>query len=340
MNRQSLLVFPASILAVVVWTPAGYAQVPSRPAAARQTLDKTWTQTRTPDGAPDLQGVWTNRTITSFERPVELGDKAFWTEAEAAEIEKRAAESQVDRPPRPGDPGTYNQAWSDTGTKVLSTRQTSLVVDPPNGRIALTPWAEGKRDYALAHVDDSYEYMTTWDRCITRGVPGGMFPAGYNNAYRIVQSPGVVAISSEMIHEIRIIPLDGRPHLPSDVRQWTGDSVGHWEGNTLVVDTTNYNDKGMIATSAATGRIRGVPQSEALHVVERFTRSTRDTISYEVTIEDSKAYARSWKVAMPLSLEPDYTMYEYACHEGNQAVVDVLRGGRVKDSAASQGEPK
>jgi hypothetical protein len=337
MNRQSLL-FSSSILAVVLLAPAAYAQASSRPAPAHKTLDKTWTQTRTPDGQPDLEGLWTNRTITPFERPVELGDKAYWTEAEAAEIEKRAAENQVDRPPKPDDPGTYNQAWSDTGTKVLPTRQTSLVVDPPNGRIVLTQWAEEKRDYALAHVDDSYEYMTTWDRCITRGVPGGMFPAGYNNAYRILQSPGVVAIFSEMIHETRIIPLDGRPHLPSDVRQWTGDSVGHWEGNTLVVDTTNYNGKGMIATSAATARIRGVPQSEDLHVVERFRRSSRDTINYEVTIEDPKAYARSWKVAMPLSLEPDYTIYEYACHEGNQAVVDVLRGGRVKDNAAGQGQ--
>jgi hypothetical protein len=332
------VLLPASILAAVLWAPSGYAQVPSRPAPAGKTPDQIWTQTRTPDGEPDLQGLWTNRTITPFERPVELGDKAYWTEAEAAAIEKRAAENQVDRPPQPGDPGTYNQAWSDTGTKVLPTRQTSLVVDPPNGRIALTPWAEEKRDYALTHVDDSYEHMTTWDRCITRGVPGGMFPAGYNNAYRIVQSPGVVAIYSEMIHEIRIIPVDGRPHLPSDIRQWTGDSVGHWEGNTLVVDTTNYNGKGMIATSAATMRIRGVPQSEALHVIERFARSSRDTISYEVTVDDSKAYARTWKVAMPLSLEPNYTIYEYACHEGNQAVVDVLRGGRVKDNAAGQAQ--
>jgi hypothetical protein len=344
MKRQSLLLFPFSIaiLAVVLLPLAGDAQTPSpgvtgtaaAKTPARNATGKTWTQPRTPDGQPDLQGVWSNRTITPFERPVELGTKAYWTEAEAAAIEKRAVAEQVDRPPKPGDPGSYNQAWTDTGTKVFSTRQTSLVVDPPDGRVPLTPWSEAKRDYAFAHLADSYEYQTTWDRCITRGVPGGFFPAGYNNAYRIMQTPGYVVILSEMIHETRAIPTDGRSHLPSNIRQWNGDSVGHWEGNTLVVDTTNYSGQGMIATSAATARIKGVPESEALHVVERFTRSSAGTISYEVTIDDPNAYTRSWKVAMPLTLEPDYAIYEYACHEGNLAMVDILSAGRAQDRAA------
>jgi hypothetical protein len=302
--------------------------------AVAKPISKAWTQSRTPDGQPDLQGVWVNPTITPFERPVNLANKPFLTEQEAAELERQAAENQVDRAPKPGDPGTYNQAWTDAGTKVVSTRQSSLVVDPPNGRVPLTPWAESKRDYNLAHIADSYEYQTTWDRCITRGVPGGMFPAGYNNAYQIIQAPGYVVIRYEMIHNARIIPLDGRPHLPSSVRLWDGDPRGHWEGDTLVVDTTNYNDKGMIATSAATGRIRGVPQSEALHVVERFTRTDQNTILYEASIDDAKAYIRPWKVTIPLTREPGYAVYEYACHEGNQAMGNILSAGRAKDAAA------
>jgi len=328
MSRWFLVSFPLALILPVVALGQGAT------APRKASTSKTWTPPRTPDGQPDLQGVWTNPTITPFERPVELANKPFLTGEEAAALEKRAAENRVDRAPKPGDPGTYNQAWTDGGTKVVSTLQSSLVVDPPNGRVPVKPWAAQKRDYALAHVSDSYEYQTTWDRCITRGVPGGMFPAGYNNAYQIIQSPGYVVIVYEMIHNARIIPLDGSPHLASRVRQWDGDPRGHWEGNTLVVDTTNYNDKGMIATSAATGRIKGIPQSEALHVVERFARTDPNTISYEVTIEDEKAYERNWKVAIPLNKETDYTLYEYACHEGNQAMENILRGGRAKDQAA------
>jgi len=160
-----------------------------------------------------------------------------------------------------------------------------------------------------------------------------MFPAGYNNAYQIIQAPGQFVIFYEMIHEARIIPIDGRPHLPSSIKQWNGDSRGHWEGNTLVVDTTNYNDKGWIATSAATGRIKGIPQSEALHVVERFTRVDRDTINYEVTIDDPKYYTKPWKVAVPLNRDPQYQIFEYACQEGNHAVENVLSGGRAQEQA-------
>jgi hypothetical protein len=158
-----------------------------------------------------------------------------------------------------------------------------------------------------------------------------MFPAGYNNAYQITQTPGYVFILYEMIHEPRIIPLDGRPHVPSNVRQWNGDSRGHWEGNTLVVDTTNYNNQGSIATNAASGRIKGIPQSEALHVVERFTRTDADTIMYEATIEDPDVYTKPWKIAIPLTRDDGYKIYEYACHEGNHAVENILRGGRAED---------
>jgi len=297
---------------------------------------KSWTAPRTPDGQQDLQGVWSNPTITPFERPSEFAGKATLTEKEAAELEARAAKARVDGPPKEGDPGSYNQAWFDSGTKVVSTRQTSLVVDPPNGRVPVKPSAEAKRDYDLAHASDSWEYMSVWDRCITRGVPAGMFPAGYNNSYQILQTPGYVVIFYEMIHETRIIPVDGRPHLPASVRQWNGDSRGHWEGNTLVVDTTNYNGKGWIATSAATGRIKGIPQSESLHVVERFTRADKNTILYKVTINDPNVYTQPWTLAIPLSREENYKIYEYACHEGNHAIENVLGAGRAAQAAAKK----
>jgi hypothetical protein len=329
----------AVIAAAVLVAPAN-AQI--RPDSAQKPAPgastKAWIPPRTPDGQPDLQGVWINATLTPFERPPALAGRATITDREAAEFERRASANRVDRPPEAGDPGSYNQSWSDGGTTWLSTRQTSLVVDPPDGRVPVKPQAEAARKYDLAHVGDSYEYQSTWERCITRGVPAGMFPAGYNNAYQIVQSPGYVVILSEMIHETRVIPTDGRPHLPPNVRQWNGDSRGHWEGDTLVVDTTNYSGQGVIATSAATGRIKGIHESQALHVVERFKRVDADTISYEVTISDPEIYTAPWKVAMPLTRDPNYLIYEYACHEGNLAMGDILRGGRATDKEEAAGK--
>jgi hypothetical protein len=292
---------------------------------------KPWNISHTPDGQPDIQGVWTNPTITPFERPPQFAGKEFLTEKEVKELESRAADNRVDRAPQQGDVGSYNQFWFDSGTAVVKSRRTSLVIDPPDGLVPVKPEAEAKRDYDLKHIEDSYEHMSVWDRCITRGIPGAMFPAGYNNAYRIVQIPGYVIIFYEMIHNARMIPIDGRPHLPANVKLWDGDPRGHWEGNTLVVDTTNYNSKGWIGTSAATGRIKGIPQSEALHVVERFTRIDQDTINYEVTINDPNVYTKPWKVAIPLNREPNYQIFEYACQEGNHAVENVLRGGRATD---------
>jgi hypothetical protein len=292
-----------------------------------------WVAPTTSDGQPSLEGIWTNATITPFERPDNLAGKTVLTPEEAAAAEKTAADNRVDRAPKPGDVGSYNQVWFDSGTKVMATRQTSLVVDPPDGLVPLTPAAIAKRDFNAAHNSDSWEYMSVWDQCITRGMPAGMFPAGYNNAYQIVQTPGYVVILYEMIHETRIIPLDGRPHVSSNIRLWNGDSRGHWEGKTLVVDTTNYNNKGSIGTSAATNRIKGIPQSEALHVVERFTRSGPETISYEVTIDDPPMYSHPWKVAFPLSRAENYKIFEYACHEGNHAVENVLSNGRAAEKA-------
>jgi len=317
---------------LAVWLLAAASIAPLQLAA--QSAPKRWVQEKTVDGQPDLQGVWTNPTITPFERPADLAGKAILTDQEAASLEERAAEGRVDKAPKAGDVGNYNQFWFDSGTKVVATKQTSLVVDPPDGRVPVKPEAEARRDYNLAHNADSYEYMSLWDRCITRGVPGAMFPAGYNNAYQIVQIPGYVVLLSEMIHNARIIPIDGRPHASAAIKQWDGDSRGHWEGNTLVVDTTNYNNRSWISTSAAGGRIKGIIPSEKLHVVERFTRVNADTIQYEVTIDDPNTFTRPWKVAIPLIRDAKYQIYEYACQEGNYAMTDILNAGRVGDAAA------
>jgi hypothetical protein len=209
-------------------------------------------------------------------------------------------------------------------------------VEPADGRVPVTAAAEAKRDFDLAHSTEHWEYMSVWDRCITRGMPGGMFPGGYGNVYEIVQAPGVVAIVSEMIHDTRVIPVDGQPHPNKNIRQWNGDSVGRWEGNTLVVDTANYNNKGWIATNVASGRIKGIPQSEALHVVERFTRVSPDTIQYEIAIEDPNVYSRPWKVAFPLIKDPSAALFEYACHEGNYAMSNMLSGARAQEKAAGK----
>src|SRR5262245_31027143 len=263
-----------------------------------------------------------------------MANKPFLSEAEAAEIGERAAtqrENADEAAPRAGDVGNYNQFWMDSGSNVVSTRQTSLVVDPPDGRVPVRPEAMAKKEEYDRRNGESYDFMSPWDRCITRVLPGGFFPAGYNNAYQIMQFPGYVVIHYEMIHAARVIPTSNRPHRPSSMRFWDGDSVGRWEGDTLVVDVTNFNGKGWIATNAAAGRIRGVEQSDAVHVVERFRRVGAGTIHYEVTIDDPKVYTQPWKVAIPLERDDVYQIYEYACHEGNHAVENVLRGARAAE---------
>ena len=277
---------------------------------------KNWTPTRTADGQPDLQGVWTNYTTTPFEVFHETDKPGLY----AGDPDGR-------------DRGTGPEAFPTDSTGRKLEKRRSLVVDPPDGRVPVMPWAEAKRNYALGHTRDSWIYQTTWERCITRGVPGGIFPTAYGAGYKIVQAPGVVLIYYEMIHEARVIPLDGRPHLGLPFRNWNGDSRGRWEGNTLVVDITNYNDKGSVATNVATQRIRAIPQSEELHVVERFTRVDENTINYEARIEDPKVFTAPWTVAMPLTREPGYQIYEYACHEDNQAMPHTLSAGRALDKA-------
>ena len=209
-----------------------------------------------------------------------------------------------------------------------------MVVDPPDGRVPVKPWAEAARAHNIDHVGDSYVHMSVWDRCLSRGVPGSMFPAGYNNAYRILQTPDHVTIIYEMIHDVRIIPLDNRPHIDRDIKLWMGNSRAHWDGDTLVVETRNFHNRGWIASSAAGGRIKGIPTSKALYVVERFTRVSDDTIMWDMTVEDPNVYTRPWTVSMPLTHRPNYQMFEYACHEGNWAVRNALSGSRAVERAA------
>ena len=316
------------ILAVSAMSLAFWVSVSAQSPSAQKNSPMT------PWGEPDLQGIYTNQTLTPLERPVNLGTKAFYTKDEAQAVEMRAnsqRELTDDAPPRSGDVGNYNAFWMEPGTRIVGSLQTSLVVDPPNGRVPLRKEAEQRRDEYARQEADSFDFMSPWDRCITRGIPGSFFPAGYNNAYQIIQSKGYVLIHYEMIHNARIIPTDGRPHRRADLATWDGDSVGHWEGKTLVVDITNYNGKGWIATNAAAGRIKGIPQSDKLHVVERFTRNG-DHIDYRATIDDPTYYTQPWTVSIPLVRDDTYQIFEYACHEGNKAEEDILRGGRVADA--------
>ena len=272
-----------------------------------------WKQGRTPDGQPDIQGIWLNFDSTPFEAP-------------DPKAPARAAGGADGTGPAP--------EFADHNHRV-SQRRPSMVVDPPDGRVPVMKWAEDRRDYDLEHIPDAPEHETPWVRCITRGHPAGMFPAGYNNAYQIIQIPGYVVIAFEMIHETRIIPIDGRPRLNERIRQWNGEPRGRWDGNTLVVESTNYNSKSSIATSAATGRIRGIPQTDAMHVVERFTRVDENTIDYSVTITDPKVYTKPWTVRLPLNRDDSYQMFEYSCQEGNYALPNALSYGRKRDAEAA-----
>jgi hypothetical protein len=308
-------------------------QVFGQAPAPKPSSAKAWTPPRTPDGKPDLEGAWTNVTITPLERPANLAGKEFFTEQEAAAYEKQTVENNnADRrnlPPEADVGLAYNNFWYDRGTKVIKTRRTSLIVDPPDGKIPpFTPEAQ-QRAAARAEARrrsgpaDGPESRALTERCIlwpTSGPP--MLPSFYNNNYQITQGPGYVAIMVEMIHDARIIPTDGRPHLPQNIRQWMGDSRGRWEGNTLVVDTTNFTDK---------TNFRG--SGENLHVIERFTRTGPDTLRYEFTVEDPTTFTRPWRGEVPMN-RTEGPIFEYACHEGNYSMVDMLAGARAEERTA------
>ena len=301
---------------------------------ARALKPAIYVPPRTPDGQPDIQGVWNNATITPLERPADLAAKAFFTPVEAAAYEKAWLE-QNNRDRRAGDgasdvAGAYNQAWFDRGTKVVPTLRTSLIVDPADGKIPYSQ--EGLKrlaaaaEYSRAHPADGPEDLALTDRCLLWGTAGPpMLPGPYNDNYQIFQTPGYVAILVEMIHDVRIIPLDGRPHLPANIRQWLGDSRGHWEGNTLVVDTTNFTGK---------SQFRGA--TENMRLIERFTRTDPNTLTYEFTVTDPATFSKSWSGSVPMA-QAKGPIYEYACHEGNYALPDVLGGARAQEKAARKG---
>jgi hypothetical protein len=299
-------------------------------------------QTRTPDGHPDLTGTWTNATLTPFQRPAELGTKEFFTEDEAAAFEKqRIQQNDVDRLEGTGDADlarrAYNNAWFDRGTHVVKSRRTSLVVDPPDGRIpAMTPEAQKRADnfrrQQALHPSDGPEDRLLTERCILFGAAGPpMLPEPYNNNYQIVESPGYVAILVEMNHDVRIIPLDGRPHLAAGMHQWKGNSRGHWEGNTLVVDTDNFkfNDQSRFGV----GYLAGMTDQN-LHVVERFTRTDANTITYRATVDDPTVYTKPWTVEISMTRRAD-PIYEYACNEGNYGMFGILSGARAEENNAA-----
>ena len=299
---------------------------------------QTWKAPRTSWGHADLQGTWSTATITPLERPADLKDKAFFTAAEASEYERTIVE-RVNRDQRLANTAAdvasaYNDFWYDSGTRVVPTRRTSLIVDPPDGRMpALTAEAQ-KRQAAVAETRrtrgpaDNPEDRSLWERCITRGVPTSMLPQPYNNNYQILQTQDFVVILAEMIHDARIIPLDGRKHAPSNLRFWLGDSVGRWEGDTLVVDTTNFTDK---------INYRGA--SENLHLVERFTRTAPDILTYLATIDDPTTFTKPWTIELP-ARRSDGPVYEYACHEANYGLEGILRGHRAEEKAAAKKSPQ
>ena len=293
---------------------------------------------RTSWGDPDLQGVWPSGALNGvpFERPTEFGVRAQLTDAEfagrvAAAQRQAAADAAEFVAPGPAVPVPIAPShWLESGR---ASRQTSLIVDPPDGR--LPPMTDGgaRRASAWPSTNPAVGYaraqdFNVYDRCITRGVLGSTFPNIYNTGMEIIQAPGVVAIRYEMVHETRIIPLDGRPQLSAVIRSYMGEARGRWEGATLVVETTNFN--GLTGSLARNGN--GNPTSTALRLVERFTRRNADTLDYSVAIEDPETWTRPWTVAFALTRDPEYTIFEYACHEGNYAIVNMLRAFRAAEA--------
>jgi len=333
MNKRFFII---AVAAAMLSPLAVFAQAPR--SERTDAGAKNWTAPRTPWGEPDLQGTYSNRTITPFERPANVAGREFFTQEEVAALEKRAQEQSGDEGRSKGTRGdverAYNDFWWDRGTKVTTPR-TSLVIDPSDGRVPeLTEEAkkraadEVKRPAfrgagANGRGTDTWLDRSTFERCITRGMPGAMSPTAYNNNYRITQSPGYVAIQIEMLGGARVIPTDGRSHLNQSIRQWMGHSVAKWEGDTLVVDTTNFTDKVLYRGAA-----------ENLHLIERFTRVGPGQVDYRVTVIDPGTFTKQWTVAIPY-VDIGEDLFEYACHEGNYGMEGILSGAREEERAAA-----
>jgi hypothetical protein len=317
-------------------------------AALAFSQTKNWTPPKTSWGDPDLEGTWTSddQYGVPFERPAKFGDRKWLTEQEFAERVKEDSllQTSIESGDRPNagywahqkgvDAAAVPANWVEFARR--ASRQSSLVVDPPDGRIpALTEQGKALAAAAAARrgqLPGSWLDLTMYDRCITRGVAGSIFPVIYGNGTQFIQTRGMVAIRYEMIHETRLVPLDGRAHVSASLRSYMGDPVGHWEGNTLVVETTNF-----IGGHVAVGGngAAGPPYSEDLRLVERFTRTADKTIQYEVTITDPKTYTAPWTVAFPITQEAGYQIFEYACHEGNYAMHNRLSAARAEEAKAA-----
>jgi hypothetical protein len=315
-----LLVATAAAVSVdlVAQSPGATQSRAAGPAASKH---------RTPWGDPDLQGIWSNTTTTPLERPESFGGKAVLSDEERAELAPKVADQlSTDRQVRPGGVVPYNEFWFERGTLG---NQTSLIVDPPDGKLPpFTPEGQKRWDARRPDAADSHLDRSPYDRCLSRGMPGAMMPGFYNHNYQIVQSPGYVAILVEMIHDVRIIRVDGTPHLNGSIRQWLGDSRGRWDGNTLVVETTNLNDK-VFARGGVTG------YGAALKMIERFTRVNDNQIDYRFTIDAPTVFTKPWTVSTPMH-KIDGPIYEYACHEGNYAMTGILAGARARERGASE----
>ena len=316
---SSAAVASAVALALVVPVPA-----------AAQAPEQGREPARTADGQPDIQGLWNNveAFFVPFERPSELDAQA---EVSADELQA-VLEEQAEQKVAAADSGTGAGPlhWYEYGATSEPGSTPSLVVDPPDGRLpALTPFGSQRREYYQVHRHDAAETIAPSDRCVSRGLLGKMLPTFYNNGKMILQAPGYVVIFSEMIHNARIIPLDGRPRIADGIRLWEGDARGRWEGNTLVVETTNYRDMGEMRGSDL--------HSEQLRIVERFTVVDGETIDYEARIDDPKTFTAAWTVAYPFKRDPSYQIFEYACHEANYSVPHMLSGARAEEARAAPG---
>lgn len=308
-----------------------------------QKSDDRWPTPRTPWGEPDLQGLWTSATLTPLERPPHQDETSELTGEEIATLEQRSAEQRAasDGKSAPGNVGGYNQVWLDAGTRMTESRRTSLVIDPPDGMI---PWhAEAKADsdteqarYGVGPFH-SYRDLDTGERCITDGLPNMVPLQPYNMNLQIFQSPEQVVMLHEMYHELRVIPLDDRPL--TGIPQWVGEARGHWEGDTLVVETTNFVDQTAAYFSAPWRAVR-----PSLRLVERFTRTGPTAIDYTFTLEDPTSFTRPWTASAPMTTDQasrgvtSGEIWEYACHEGNHAMINVLTGARMED-ASPRAEP-
>ena len=336
-RRLAIGVALSAVVAALDWSASSI--VAQTKGAAESTaaarVDPSWKVPRTAWGHPDLEGIWVSDDMRGvpMSRPEEFGTRPYLSDEEFA---ARAKQRGTARDVQEGAVGTFR---NEEGTRSFG--YTSLIIDPPDGRTPpMTPAALARRatrDQGSFGVGpfDKPEDFTLYDRCITRGLVGSFLPVVYGNGARILQTPDSVVISYEMVHDTRIIPLDGRPHLGSNIRQYMGDSRGRWEGATLVVESTNFTDRTSIGANG-----NGTRHSEAMRIVERFTRVDPEMIDYEARIEDPITYAKPWTIRMTITRQPGYQLFEYGCHEGNGAVKNAMSAERAHERAAAEAASK